>query len=269
MQPTPIKRRSFLGYMLLLIALIRCKKDTLITKKTTTPPPPPPIVTDAYLGQYSTTEVGSNLQAAPDYMSAFNGYTGRQSYLPGDTVDLYLSDPTGSTSSITLKDAQKNAILTLPVAVKSQSINSTKPWVEGFLYEKTMSLVLPVNLKSGIYTINNTIPVIVRGTGVSYDLTVVYNSNTLNAYNFAGYLIFRGYAPFIDGRVELYGNEFVTEYFALDRFPALLDRYHIGWTIFEPLNPRNVMLDQMPGWVRAYADGDAVIHVRQQSSRTQ
>jgi hypothetical protein len=91
----------------------------------------------------------------------------------------------------------------------------------------------------------------------------------MNAYNFAGYLIFRGYAPFIDGRVELYGNEFVTEYFALDRFPALLDRYHVGWTIFEPLNPRNVMLDQMPGWTRAYADGDAVIHIRQQSTRTE
>jgi hypothetical protein len=91
----------------------------------------------------------------------------------------------------------------------------------------------------------------------------------MNAYNFAGYLIFRGYAPFIDGRVELYGNEFVTEYFTLDQFPALLDRYHISWTIFEPLNPRNVMLDQMPGWARAYADGDAVIHVRQQSSRAE
>ena len=56
----------------------------------------------------------------------------------------------------------------------------------------------------------------------------------MNAYNFGGYLIFQGVAPFIDGRVELYGQNFITRYFALDQFPALLDEYNITWTILEP-----------------------------------
>ncbi len=200
MQPTPIKRRSFLGYLLLLIALYRCRKDAIVTtKQTVTPPPVQTGVTDAYLGQYGATEVGSNLQPDPTYMAGFNGYTARQSYLPGNTVDLYLSDPTGKTTSITLKDARKNIILTLPAAIKAQKINSTKPWVEGFKYDKTISFELPVNLKSGVYTINDVIPVIVRGNNdVAYDLTVVYNSNTLNAYNFAGGKSL--YAPDFDNR---------------------------------------------------------------------
>src|SRR5579863_5634297 len=150
MLPKPIKRRSFLGYLLLLLALYRCKKDAFITK----PTPPPVIpgggvptgVTDAYLGQYTITEVGNNLQPAPTYMNAFNGYTNKQSYLPGDTVDLYLSDPTGATTSITLRDVKKNIILTLPVTVPSQKINSEKPWVDGFMYNKTASVKLPSNL---------------------------------------------------------------------------------------------------------------------------
>lgn len=85
----------------------------------------------------------------------------------------------------------------------------------------------------------------------------------LNTYNFGGYLIFRGVAPFIDGRIELYGQEFVTRDFALEQFPALLDEYRIGWTIFEPSNPRNLLLDRMAGWRRAYADSSAQIYVRQ------
>ena len=84
----------------------------------------------------------------------------------------------------------------------------------------------------------------------------------LNSYNFGGYLIFRGIAPFIDGRVEVYGEDFVTRYLALSQFPALLDRYHIAWTIFEPDNSRAIMLSHMPGWHLAYADAVAQIHVR-------
>lgn len=84
----------------------------------------------------------------------------------------------------------------------------------------------------------------------------------LNSYNFGGYLIFRGIAPFIDGRLELYGEAFVDRYFTLENLPSLLDEYHITWTIFEPSNPRNILLDQMPGWHRVYADDQAQIHVR-------
>ncbi|MGN5478967.1 hypothetical protein ACTMU2_24310 [Cupriavidus basilensis] len=33
-----------------------------------------------------------------------------------------------------------------------------------------------------------------------------------NSYNFGGYLIFSGIAPIIDGRADLYGDDFVRRY---------------------------------------------------------
>src|SRR5574341_256236 len=84
----------------------------------------------------------------------------------------------------------------------------------------------------------------------------------LNSYNFGGYLIFRGYAPFIDGRADMYGDEFTAKYLALGELVALLERYRIAWTIFEPTNPRTAVMDALPGWKRVHADAVAVVHVR-------
>jgi MFS family permease len=84
----------------------------------------------------------------------------------------------------------------------------------------------------------------------------------MNAFNFGGYLIFRGVAPFIDARVELYGQDFVLRDFAPDQLPALLDQYRIAWTIFYPRDEQTAILDRMPEWRRVYDDGQAVIHVR-------
>jgi hypothetical protein len=84
----------------------------------------------------------------------------------------------------------------------------------------------------------------------------------LNAQGFGGYLIFRGYAPFIDGRVDLYGDAFMSRYSALDQLPALLEQYHIAWTIFDPANPRTVLLDHLSGWSRLYTDSTTVVHIR-------
>jgi hypothetical protein len=84
----------------------------------------------------------------------------------------------------------------------------------------------------------------------------------LNAQNFGGYLIFRGYAPFIDGRVDMYGNDFMLRYTALDQLTSLLQQHRIAWTIFEPHNPRTVVMDNLSGWKRIYADQWAVVHVR-------
>ena len=43
---------------------------------------------------------------------------------------------------------------------------------------------------------------------------------------------------------------------------GLLDRYHIAWTLLQAQSPAVAALDRLPGWRRAYADGEAVIHVR-------
>jgi hypothetical protein len=89
----------------------------------------------------------------------------------------------------------------------------------------------------------------------------------LNSQNFGGYFVFRNIPPFIDGRVDMYGDKFMLRYSALSELTALLEQYRIAWTIFEPDEPRVVIMDRLPGWTRLYADGTAVVHVRSALSR--
>jgi hypothetical protein len=89
----------------------------------------------------------------------------------------------------------------------------------------------------------------------------------LNDYGFGGYLIFEGIPPFIDGRAELYGDEFIKRYVQAmlldsDELPKLLDRNGIAWTLIAPERPAVLLLDHLPNWRRLYADDVAVVHVR-------
>jgi hypothetical protein len=89
----------------------------------------------------------------------------------------------------------------------------------------------------------------------------------LNDYSFGGYLIFSGVWPFIDGRAELYGDEFFKRYVETmllqnGDLPQLLDQYDITWTLIAPERPAVALLDHLPGWRRLYADAVAVVHVR-------
>ena len=89
----------------------------------------------------------------------------------------------------------------------------------------------------------------------------------LNDYGFGGYLIFAGIPPFIDGRAELYGDEFIRRYVQAmllesDELPKLLDQYGISWTLIAPERPAALLLDYLPGWRRLYADNVAVVHIR-------
>ena len=90
-----------------------------------------------------------------------------------------------------------------------------------------------------------------------------------NHYGFGGYLINQGVPTFIDGRGELYGGEFVTQYAKAaalsgdEPFDKLLDRYGIEWTLLLPKQQANRLLERLPNWRRAYADEAAVIFVRE------
>jgi hypothetical protein len=92
------------------------------------------------------------------------------------------------------------------------------------------------------------------------------SGQVMNEQIFGGYLIFRGIAPLIDGRVDMYGPDFVLRYAALDQLTGILDQYHIAWTIFLPASPSVTVLDNLPGWSRLYSDPYAVVHVRQEGA---
>jgi hypothetical protein len=89
----------------------------------------------------------------------------------------------------------------------------------------------------------------------------------LNDYAFGGYLIFEHVRPFIDARVELYGDGMLSLYDRLrsgdrEAVEDALKRFDIAWTIFAPDNRIVAALDREPGWRRLYADATAVVHVR-------
>jgi hypothetical protein len=88
-----------------------------------------------------------------------------------------------------------------------------------------------------------------------------------NAQPFGGYLIFRGIKPFIDGRMEMYGEAFLSRYIKAGSgeqtvLDETLQQYAITWTMLEPADGAVAVLDHKPGWRRVYRDDYAVIHMR-------
>lgn len=86
----------------------------------------------------------------------------------------------------------------------------------------------------------------------------------LNEYAFGGYLIFKGVKPYIDGRADMYGDDFVAEYLAIvggtqPDVDQAFKRWGIRWTILAPRDGLVRLLDKRPGWRRLYADPYAVV----------
>ena len=95
----------------------------------------------------------------------------------------------------------------------------------------------------------------------------------LNFYSLGGPLILRGIRPFIDGRGDVYGEQFLAEYLKIDSgdeaaFSKADSKWHFQWTILSPnQKPLLGLLDRLPQWRRLYADRYVVIHVRSNRPR--
>jgi hypothetical protein len=88
-----------------------------------------------------------------------------------------------------------------------------------------------------------------------------------NEYGFGGPLILAGIRPYIDGRSELYGDEFMTDYSKIadgdhGRLERAVKRYGIRWAILPVDFKLRPLLDRSPQWRRIYADKVGVIYVR-------
>ncbi len=89
----------------------------------------------------------------------------------------------------------------------------------------------------------------------------------LNEYGMGGYLIFNHVRPFIDGRADMYGDEFVQPYMKATKGDAaalrtLISRYHVRWTLLGIDDPAVANMDALKGWSRLYSDKWAVVHVK-------
>ena len=104
-------------------------------------------------------------------------------------------------------------------------------------------------------------------TALSHVPHALRRQPVLNEYAFGGYLIYSGVRPYIDGRADMYGDDFLADFLQSIRpnVPVLqrnLRRYGIRWTILSSRNNTNPWLANQPDWVCLWSDRYAVVYAR-------
>jgi hypothetical protein len=93
--------------------------------------------------------------------------------------------------------------------------------------------------------------------------------NLLNDYDWGGFLIWRGEKVFIDGRADVYGDDFFNQYSRLYRgqvaAEGILSAYDIGRVLIKPYSPLATFLQGSSDWRTLYQDAQAVVFVRADS----
>jgi hypothetical protein len=92
------------------------------------------------------------------------------------------------------------------------------------------------------------------------------NQRIYNSYNWGGYLIWRGLPVFVDGRADVYGDEFLHYYrrtFDLtNRWQQPLDEYDVEYVLVEHHSPLSNLLEAGGSWQLAYDDSLASLFAR-------
>ncbi len=92
------------------------------------------------------------------------------------------------------------------------------------------------------------------------------DSRVFNAYNFGGYLIWRGYPVYVDGRADVYGDagllHFGQTYFVEDNWQQPLDEWRIDLVMVEPTSTLAAALATEDGWEVVYEDSVARVFER-------
>ncbi len=87
-----------------------------------------------------------------------------------------------------------------------------------------------------------------------------------NSYNWGGYLIWRDVPVFVDGRADVYGDDFLFYYrraFELQpNWQEPLDSYDVDYVIMEHNSPLSTVLSDSSSWQEVYADDLARIFIR-------
>lgn len=93
------------------------------------------------------------------------------------------------------------------------------------------------------------------------DVDVIFNE-----YAWGGYMIWQEVPPFIDGRADLYGDEFFEKYMRTYQIRAdwqdALDSYGVKHVFIRVDSPLDVLLQAAPDWQTIYRDETAVIFKR-------
>src|SRR5579862_673066 len=107
---------------------------------------------------------------------------------------------------------------------------------------------------------------------VSFLHTNEFQGNIFNHYDWGGYLIWKLYPSrvFIDGRADVYGEEFLSQYASTYQFKndwrQILDRWQIESVLVPPNSALAAGLAQNSDWQAVYEDNQAVVLRRKKSS---
>jgi len=155
-------------------------------------------------------------------------------------------------------------VLAVPFAAQASTANDVAAELQGkILVDVTVPLVPPkvarVQLPAG---------------GSAVDALQKHHAQRIFSTSpFGGYLLSRDIKAFIDGRAELFGEQFVLDYFDavtgkdVDTLLRIFDKYQIDATLLTPGLPATKIMDHLAGWKRLYADEIAVVHVRDDQYR--
>ncbi len=93
-----------------------------------------------------------------------------------------------------------------------------------------------------------------------------FGGNLLNDYDWGGFLIWRGEKVFIDGRADVYGDDFFNQYSQLyhGQVPAagVLNSYEIRRVLIRSDSPLATWLETSAEWSKLYQDRQAIVFVR-------
>jgi len=124
----------------------------------------------------------SSKTVVPD-AAIVDGYLDKQSYFPGEECTLFISsDKTYLGQDIATYDAAGKLVYKIPfTSIRTQAMQTDVPYENGFGYQPSITFTIP-KLKSNVYLIANKIPLVIKSSNANIDFTVVYPTNTENAY---------------------------------------------------------------------------------------
>jgi hypothetical protein len=92
------------------------------------------------------------------------------------------------------------------------------------------------------------------------------DGRVFNDYGWGGYLIWRGIQPFIDGRADLYGDDFLLTYHQVasleEGWPEVFEQYDIEYALLKKDSHLAAVLTADSQWELLYADELAVIFLQ-------
>lgn len=113
-----------------------------------------------------------------------DGYTHKLSAFAGDSIEIYLNAAAYSPKyHLQLYDLSEKIVFSQTVRVFPQPVVNQRPYEAGFGYRRTCKIAVP-DVPSGVYLWENKIPFIVKARNPK--ITIVYSSNTANAYCSSG-----------------------------------------------------------------------------------